>query len=69
MGGESKVFTLAEVSKHNNSKDCWLVIDGKVSRLLARDGSSVSFEYCVVVIFPLIFFSFWVCCVGRFSKF
>ncbi|KAF5200624.1 Cytochrome b5, partial [Thalictrum thalictroides] len=25
-----KIFTLAEVSKHNNSKDCWLVINGKV---------------------------------------
>ncbi|KAI3461864.1 hypothetical protein Pfo_018527 [Paulownia fortunei] len=26
----SKVFTLAEVSQHNNNKDCWIVIDGKV---------------------------------------
>ncbi|KAJ8899247.1 hypothetical protein K2173_012835 [Erythroxylum novogranatense] len=31
MGGESKVFTLAEVSEHNHHKDCWLVIEGKVS--------------------------------------
>ncbi|KAI6694467.1 hypothetical protein NL676_022177 [Syzygium grande] len=30
MGGESKVFTLAEVSEHNTTKDCWLVIEGKV---------------------------------------
>ncbi|QCE03930.1 cytochrome b5, seed isoform-like [Vigna unguiculata] len=31
MGGESnKVFTLSEVSQHNNAKDCWLVIHGKV---------------------------------------
>ncbi|KAF9610953.1 hypothetical protein IFM89_025986 [Coptis chinensis] len=30
MGSEGKVFTLAEVSEHDNSKDCWLVIDGKV---------------------------------------
>ncbi|KAL2932931.1 Cytochrome b5 [Bienertia sinuspersici] len=30
MGSEAKVFTLAEVSEHNSSKDCWLVINGKV---------------------------------------
>ncbi|KAG5042708.1 hypothetical protein JHK87_006623 [Glycine soja] len=31
MGGErNKVFSLAEVSQHNNAKDCWLVIHGKV---------------------------------------
>ncbi|XP_054780062.1 cytochrome b5-like [Prosopis cineraria] len=30
MGGERKVYTLAEVSQHNNSTDCWLVINGKV---------------------------------------
>ncbi|KAL3633331.1 hypothetical protein CASFOL_022858 [Castilleja foliolosa] len=26
----AKVFTLPEVSQHNTSKDCWLVISGKV---------------------------------------
>ncbi|KAG6414651.1 hypothetical protein SASPL_122024 [Salvia splendens] len=26
----AKVYTLAEVSEHNNSKDCWLVVGGKV---------------------------------------
>ncbi|EOA12606.1 hypothetical protein CARUB_v10027337mg [Capsella rubella] len=30
MGGDGKVFTLAEVSQHSSSKDCWIVIDGKV---------------------------------------
>ncbi|KAJ8755526.1 hypothetical protein K2173_019324 [Erythroxylum novogranatense] len=30
MGGDGKLFTLAQVSEHNNAKDCWLIIDGKV---------------------------------------
>nr|AAT84459.1 cytochrome b5 isoform Cb5-B [Vernicia fordii] len=30
MGGDKKVFTLAQVSQHNNPKDCWLIIGGKV---------------------------------------
>ncbi|KAF5736649.1 cytochrome b5 [Tripterygium wilfordii] len=30
MGDDAKVFTLAQVSEHNDSKDCWLIIDGKV---------------------------------------
>lgn len=30
MGEERKVFTLADVSKHNSAKDCWLVIHNKV---------------------------------------
>ncbi|XP_075521910.1 cytochrome b5-like [Primulina tabacum] len=25
-----KLFTLAEISEHNNKKDCWLLINGKV---------------------------------------
>ncbi|KAF5188879.1 Pr5-like receptor kinase [Thalictrum thalictroides] len=28
--GSKNMFTLAEVSKHNNSEDCWLVINDKV---------------------------------------
>ncbi|KAG6657658.1 hypothetical protein I3843_04G097200 [Carya illinoinensis] len=30
MGGERKLYTLVEVSEHNDPKDCWLVIEGKV---------------------------------------
>ncbi|XP_050142119.1 cytochrome b5-like [Malus sylvestris] len=30
MGGDGKVFTLAQVSEHNTPKDCWLIISGKV---------------------------------------
>lgn len=30
MGSDAKVYSLAEVSEHNYSKDCWLVIGGKV---------------------------------------
>ncbi|XP_048334241.1 cytochrome b5 [Ziziphus jujuba] len=30
MGGEGKVFTLAEVSVHNTPQDCWLIINEKV---------------------------------------
>ncbi|XP_058196934.1 cytochrome b5 [Rhododendron vialii] len=30
MGGDGKVFTLAEVAEHNNAKDCWLIISDKV---------------------------------------
>ncbi len=35
-----KTFTLSEISKHNNSADCWLLISGKVydvSKYLARN--------------------------------
>ncbi|KAM7276707.1 hypothetical protein ACFE04_018573 [Oxalis oulophora] len=30
MGDSSKVHSFEEVKKHNDRKDCWLLIDGKV---------------------------------------
>lgn len=30
MGGDGKLFSLSQLSQHNTSTDCWLLIDGKV---------------------------------------
>ncbi|XP_010413956.1 PREDICTED: cytochrome b5-like [Camelina sativa] len=30
MGDEAKIFTLSQVSEHNQPQDCWLVMNGKV---------------------------------------
>ncbi|VVB07371.1 unnamed protein product [Arabis nemorensis] len=30
MGDEAKIFTLSEVSEHNQPHDCWIIINGKV---------------------------------------
>ncbi|RWW65730.1 hypothetical protein BHE74_00026952 [Ensete ventricosum] len=43
-----KVYTLAEVLTHNSSKDCWLIINGKVHLYLATSLSVTQFmlEIC-----------------------
>ncbi|CAN8247718.1 unnamed protein product [Cochlearia groenlandica] len=30
MGDEAKIFTLSQVSEHNQAHDCWIIINGKV---------------------------------------
>ncbi|PPR91766.1 hypothetical protein GOBAR_AA28925 [Gossypium barbadense] len=45
MGGEGKVYTLAEVSQHNNAKDCWLIIEGKFKKKPAENAMSISLDF------------------------
>lgn len=75
--GEGKVYSLAEVSEHNNSKDCWLIIDGKVLDLglmllvlRSLDGSGnviMDIYFFVWVIFwGFVKFNFWSFFMGCF---
>lgn len=60
MGGERKVYTLAEVSQHNNAKDCWLIIDGKVcDQWMYEIAGLLLDERCCVLCFVLLADGFW----------
>ncbi|KAE8728065.1 Cytochrome b5 isoform B [Hibiscus syriacus] len=53
MGGDEKIFTLAQVSEHNSPKDCWLVINGKDLKTNRTENicvvASGSFELTVTI--------------------
>lgn len=36
MASDRKVLTFEEVSQHNKTKDCWLIISGKVRSCLSK---------------------------------
>jgi cytochrome b involved in lipid metabolism len=36
MASDPKLHTFDEVSKHNKTKDCWLILSGKVCFFLER---------------------------------